>query len=574
MNRKLSQVVSVLACALWLSASAWAANTVSVESRTADPGEADIELRVSLVNDVTLRTVAVPLAFRTVEGSAYMTSLKSAWGDRLPESFGQPLSSIVFVNTYYTEDGTCKDGFPGGFGTIAQNDTLDHPVPGSPIAVLFFRSKLISDVLPPGADTVGSMRLEFDLGPGQGSFEIDSNCVNPANHLLLIDNSDNQGIVPEFTKALITVGNRPVARDTAWSTNENTPHNVAYLPASDADGDDLDFAIVDGPFHGDVTGFDPSTGAFTYEPDPGYSGPDSLLFEATDGDLTSAPAVVRITVINVNDPPVARDTTVTTDEDVPVNGQLQAYDPDNGPSSLTYTRISGPIHGSITAFDVNTGAFTYEPDDNYNGNDAMTFRAFDGEDNSNQGSVQFIISAVNDPPVARDTSVSVPFETPVNAQLQAYDIDGPSLSFAVEDGPFHGAISGFNPATGEFTYTPDTSFSGPDSIKFTADDTFGPSNIGTVRLAVSSSDCICQCWGDPDCDGFQTPLDFVIVIQVVFENRFPTISQKCPTWDIDYDCSCYLDLLDVNKIIDVLFFNGELDCDPCGAACFPGSPGR
>jgi hypothetical protein len=570
MSRKLAQALCLLALTVLCTAPAWAANTVTVESRTLNGGETGVELRVSLVNDVTLRTVGVPLAFRTVEGSAFMTSLKCGWGDRLPEGFGQPLTSIAFLNTYHTENGTCKSGQPGGFGTIVYSDTLEHPVPGSPVAVFFFRSKLVSDVLLAGADTEGSLRIEFDATTAQGIFEIDSTCVNPENHLLFIEDVGNVGRVPEFTKALITIGNRPVTRDTAWSTNENTPRDVAYLPAADADGDDLDFAIVAGPFNGGISGFNTATGAFTYTPDPSYFGPDSMVFEVSDGYWTPDTAVVRITVIDVNDLPVARDTLVTTDEDIPVNGQMQAYDPDNSPDALSYERLSAPAHGSITSFNPGTGAFTYNPDLNYNGNDAMTFRASDGEDVSNQGTVQFSISAVNDPPVARDTAVDVFFETPVNAQLQAYDIDGPSLSYAIAAGPFNGAISGFNPASGTFTYSPNSGYSGLDSIKFTANDTFDPSNTGTVRLTVSSSGCICACWGDPDCDGFATTFDIIILIQILFESRDPGVSQQCPTWDTDYNCNCFLDLFDVNLFIDYVFRGGSPpSCDPCEANCFP-----
>jgi hypothetical protein len=37
-----------------------------------------------------------------------------------------------------------------------------------------------------------------------GSFEIDSTCANPANHLMFIT-SGNEAVVPAFTKGTVTI---------------------------------------------------------------------------------------------------------------------------------------------------------------------------------------------------------------------------------------------------------------------------------------------------------------------------------------------------------------------------------
>jgi len=326
--------------------------------------------------------------------------------------------------------------------------------------------------------------------------------------------------------------------------------------------------ITAGPEHGVISGFVPSTGAFTYTPDSPYFGPDSLSFEATDGGFISNTGKVRITVLDVNDPPIARDTAIVTDEDTPVDGQMQAYDTDS--PNLTFIIATLPMHGTVTSFNPATGEFTYLPSPNYFGADALRFWANDGVVNSNLGTVSITVNPINDAPIARDTSVVVPFETPVNPNFYAYDVDGPAFTFTKVSGPFNGTFSGFNPNTGAFTYTPAVAYFGPDSIQFTADDGFGPSNIGTVRLAVSSSNCICACWGDPVCDGQLDVLDLVRVVQVIFENRVPSVSIKCPTPDIDYNCDCYLDVLDFAKVVDLIFAGDTEMCEPCASGCsFP-----
>lgn len=564
MRPRLKQVL-LLVFLLAIATSGWAANTVTMDSQSLNPGETNVEVRIKLVNDLTLRNIGVPLAIRTVEGAAFITELKSAWDDRLVEDPAFPLSAIVFLNTYFAEDGICKDGQPGGFGTISFSDTLPHAIPASPVGILFQRGKLFGGELPPGSDVDGSLRLIFDVTTTQGVFEIDTSCANPANHLLFIEDVTNVGVIPDFTKGVFSVGQPPVARDTAWSTNENTARSVSYLPASDPDGDPLQFSITAGPENGTISGFVAATGAFTYTPDSAYFGLDSLSFEATDGGFISNTAKVRITVIDVNDPPIARDTAIVTDEDTPVDGQLQAYDTDS--PTLTYERLTGPTHGSITAFNTATGEFTYLPAPNFNGPDAMTFRANDGTANSNPAVVSITVNPINDPPVARDTTIEVPFGTSVNAQFQAYDVDGPSFTYTKLTGPFNGTFTGFDANTGAFTYTPNFEYFGPDSITFNCDDGFGPGNVGTVSINVSSSNCVCMYWGDPNYDGDINAIDMDILIKVLFENYLPSHSPKCPVGNSDYNCDCFLDALDLSRLIDYLFAGDYDICDPCYANC-------
>ncbi|MBD3297791.1 MAG: tandem-95 repeat protein [candidate division Zixibacteria bacterium] len=556
-----------LVCAvavMWCSTS-YAVNEVVVQSQDLDPNETGVEVRAFVTNDVDIKGLVVPLAFRTVAGSVAITSLQLTFRDRL--AAGNPeLTPIEVTNIYAAEDGSCKGGQPGGFGTFTFDDTLAHVITSMPVGLLYVRNSLFQPPLPPGTDATGSLNMIVDVNAGPGQFEVDTTCTDPANHLSYIRNSDGVSMTPSFTKGLFTIGNPPVARDTSWSTDEDVAKNVAYLPASDEDGDNLTFAINDGPFNGQLSGFDANTGAFTYTPDPEYSGPDSIKFEAADAIFTSNEGTVRITVTEVNDPPTARDTSLVTDEDTPVNGQLYGDDID-GPGPVTFEVQVNPLQGDLVAFDANTGAFTYQPDPDYNGNDQFTFRTRDGLTVSPSATVQITINPINDAPVARDSSVTVPFEVPVDARFQAFDVDGPSLTFTKLSGPFNGTFSDFDANTGEFTYTPDSAYSGPDSIKFEATDGLLTSNTGTIRINVSASDCICAHWGDPKRDGVLDAQDIYVVIDIVFFNAYPSVSLFCPVADADVNCDCVFDVLDLDAVIKATFFNIPFPCDPCGATC-------
>jgi hypothetical protein len=87
-------------------------------------------------------------------------------------------------------------------------------------------------------------------------------------------------------------GSAPVADDQSVTTSFNTDVAIT-LTASDGDGDPLDYAVIDEPSHGTLSGTAPE---LTYTPAAGYSGADSFTFKAYDGLLYSNLATVSITV--------------------------------------------------------------------------------------------------------------------------------------------------------------------------------------------------------------------------------------------------------------------------------------
>ena len=90
------------------------------------------------------------------------------------------------------------------------------------------------------------------------------------------------------------------------AVNEDTDLNAA-LNAADADGDPLTCTVVTPPANGTLTAFDATTGAFTYVPNAGYSGPDSFTFRANDGQADGNAAAVSITVTPPPEPEVTID---------------------------------------------------------------------------------------------------------------------------------------------------------------------------------------------------------------------------------------------------------------------------
>jgi hypothetical protein len=314
-----------------------------------------------------------------------------------------------------------------------------------------------------------------------------------------------------FSVQVQGVNAAPVA--TALTVRVLSNESKAIVLAGD-DGDAeatqvLTFAIASQPAHGTITGFNPATGELTYAPNADYVGPDSFTFTVTDdaaagepAALTSAAATVSIVVAVANNAPTASAQSVTTAEDAATSITLTGDDGNTEiVQTLTFAIAQQPAHGTLTGFNPATGEVTYTPAANYNGPDSFTFTVTDDSQGeppsltSAAAAVSINVTAVNDQPTAQSASVTVSQDTPRSIALGGDDADpevAQNLTFAILDGPSHGTLSGLNPATGQVTYTPDPSYSGPDSFTFavTDDDKAGPaagltSAPATISIQVS-----------------------------------------------------------------------------------------
>ena len=85
----------------------------------------------------------------------------------------------------------------------------------------------------------------------------------------------------------------PVARAIEIKTYRGIPYQAQFL-ASDSEGEDMTFAVVDQPRKGSVTVDGVN---FTYTPDEGVTGGDSFTYAATDSaGHVSQPATVTVTI--------------------------------------------------------------------------------------------------------------------------------------------------------------------------------------------------------------------------------------------------------------------------------------
>ncbi|WP_293267770.1 tandem-95 repeat protein, partial [Neptunomonas sp.] len=186
------------------------------------------------------------------------------------------------------------------------------------------------------------------------------------------------------------------------------------------------------------------------------------------------------------EPPVAINDSSSTAEDTPVTITILSNDtdPDGNIDVTTVTLTSGPTNGSVV---VNPdGTVTYTPNLNYNGADSFEYTVQDNEGNtSNAATVNLVIEAIEDVPIAVDDVIDVVEDSFVSASLAGNDTesdDGGNV-WALATSASNGTI--VVNADGTFTYTPIANFSGADSFTYTITDLNGDVSTATVTVNVA-----------------------------------------------------------------------------------------
>ena len=244
----------------------------------------------------------------------------------------------------------------------------------------------------------------------------------------------------------------PVADAQSVTVNEDNTLTIV-LTATDPDGDTLAYSFTQ-TTHGTLAAAPGHS--VVYQPATNYFGPDSFTFMVDDGNGGVASAKIDITVLSVNDAPVANAQSVTTAEDTALGITVSASDIEGDTLSYSYTQ---PAHGTVTG----TGSSViYLPAANYTGPDNFTFTVDDGNGGSAAATVNIEVTTVNDAPVAlaREASASDPTNFTRNLVIVATnsqsvlvlldgslssDVDGNGLTYAwyrgAETTPFSTAMN-------------------------------------------------------------------------------------------------------------------------------------
>ena len=213
--------------------------------------------------------------------------------------------------------------------------------------------------------------------------------------------------------------------------------------------DAANFVLISTGTQGTATITNPTTGEYTYTSNPNISGSDSFTFYATNEvGASDTSATVSVTIIEVNDPPMAMNGNISTDQNVAYTGTLAATDIEG--DSLVFSIVSQGSKGVATITNAATGAFIYTPNSSANGSDSFSFKVNDGVSDSNVATVS--VSIVNEAPVAKDGELSVTEDKEATGTLAASDKENDSLVFSIVANGSRGVATITDTSTGAYTY--------------------------------------------------------------------------------------------------------------------------
>lgn len=195
-----------------------------------------------------------------------------------------------------------------------------------------------------------------------------------------------------------------------------------------------------------------------------------------------------------NRAPVANAQARSVVEDGSVLVTLSGSDLDG--DALVFSLVGSPAHGTLSGFDAQARTVLYTPAANFNGADSFAFRVDDGKTGIATAQVAMTVLPVNDTPSAGDQAVALDQDMPALIVLAGADLETPrpDLTFLLGDAPDHGTLVAG--AGGNWTYTPDAGYAGPDSFTYTVRDGGDPEGTtanratsapGTVSLTVKAA---------------------------------------------------------------------------------------
>ncbi len=232
------------------------------------------------------------------------------------------------------------------------------------------------------------------------------------------------------------------------------------------------------------------TGTVTIDPtdDIIFEGSETVIADITavtggNGATESGTQTATVTIVDVNNSPVANDNSVSTNEDVAVvipsintndtdvDGTVIVgtidLDPTTPGQQTTFTNAQG-----TWTLNTLTGDITFTPVLNYNGTVSIPYTI---EDNSgaisNQALITITVIPVNDSPVVdNDVNATTEDNSTVGGDLtDAGDSDPEGTTLVVNTTPVSGPSNGsiIINSDGTYTYTPNSNFNGTDIITVT-----------------------------------------------------------------------------------------------------------
>ena len=388
---------------------------------------------------------------------------------------------------------------------IAQDDS--YSVPAGGILNIDSPGILTNDYDPDGDEV--TINIVEDVSDGDlvvypdGSFKYESYADAPEQDWFIYNLSDSSGAVSNNATVMInaTENHPPVSSDDNFFTKVNKPLIVSYPGVLsndiDPDGESLITTLVDdiSSDAGELTFND--NGSFVFIPAEDFTGEISFTYYAEDGLNESNISTVTISVSeegtgNVTPTALSDKYTISLNSMllIPASAGVLTNDIDVDRGDLAAIKITEPLHGNLTLN--SDGSFVYSSEKDFSGIDSFSYKANDGEFDSNEARVYIHVNKngtekpmpVPDYYTLPQNTVSfVPSPGVLNNDL---NFNENSMIASVDEDPYYGYIT-LN-ENGSFEYEPeDETFTGLDWFSYYIETEKGDSQIIYVTINVKAN---------------------------------------------------------------------------------------
>ena len=235
---------------------------------------------------------------------------------------------------------------------------------------------------------------------------------------------DTAGLTASATVTVTVshVNHPPVAVADAFSVNEHSTLNSFNVLANDTDpdaGDTKTITATGATNHGGtvtIVGAS-ANNTLSYTPATTYVGTETFTYTMKDTAGLTSTATVTVTVVNVNDPPVAVNDAFTVNQDTTATSfdvLANDTDPDAG-DTKTITATGATNHGGTVTIVGATAnnTLSYTPAAGFFGTETFTYTMKDTAGLTASATVTVTVTHVNHPPVSVADTYSTNEDTPL-----------------------------------------------------------------------------------------------------------------------------------------------------------------
>ncbi len=353
--------------------------------------------------------------------------------------------------------------------------------------------------------------FEYWVSDGQGGFD------NATVNILVtgIPSANNPPLAVDDTLVILEDSSISFnALDGSTFYSGSAQAGTALGLDSDADLDSLSLLSLTGAKNGTVSFA--ADGRVNYTANAGFSGSEVLNYSIGDGNGGFDTGQINISVLPVNDPPVAIDDSYLAKQDTELTIPLATgvlvndFDTDTIPDPLNVDLTKLPlssVQGGTVALNLD-GSFSYKGASGFSGLDSFDYWVSDGNGGFDSATVSIVVAATpvtpNTPPVAANDTVVILEDSSISfsaldgvtiysgtAQTGSAlgldsDPNGDTIQLLSLSGAKNGVVS--FAADGKVSYNPNLNFNGTENLEYVIGDGKGGFAQGKITLIVQPVD--------------------------------------------------------------------------------------